>query len=81
MKLNQAISKRIFELMEQSEPRWTVHGLSVAAGIAYSTLNSILNGKSKRPEIESIFLVASFFGLTLKDFFDSALFDDLEYSD
>lgn len=81
MKLNQAISKRIKELMNQAEPKWTVHGLAVAAGISYSTLNSILNGKSKNPQAEIIFLIASFFNLSLKEFFDSEFFDNLEYSD
>ena len=47
MKIQEALVARVFELCE--ERNVTINGLATSAGIAPSTLKSIIYGKSKNP--------------------------------
>lgn len=48
------------------------------AGLSPSTLKNILNGNSKNPGIVTIKIICDGLNITIKDFFNSEIFDDIE---
>ena len=76
MTLSDAVKQRIKNLA--SSKNMTLHKLSLRAGIAYSTLNSFLNGKSKSPKVVTILHICEGLDIELKDFFDDELFFEVE---
>ena len=47
-------------------------------GMPPSTIKSIINGRSGNPGIQTIQRIAEGLGITLREFYDSELFEDLE---
>ena len=76
MKLNEAVAKRILEYCE--ERKITPNKLCTMSGVIQSTVNSVFSGRSKNPKLGTIQSLCEGLGITLKDFFDSPLFNDLE---
>lgn len=76
MKLNEAVGRRI--LYYCKERNITVNKLCTMSGIIQSTVNSIFSGRSKNPKLETINCICQGLGITLKDFFDSELFENLD---
>lgn len=81
MKLEQAITQRIYDLCRQYGV--TPHKLAGMAGLPSGTLKSIFYGKSKNPGTRTILNLCQALNITLFDFFDDPLFKDpeLEESD
>ncbi len=75
MKLSNAIKQRILNLI--SEREITVSKLSTLAGISRSTLSKFLSGKRKCLHIEIIECICEALNITLKEFFDDPLFNDV----
>ena len=75
MTICEATSKRIEQLCRQK--RLTGYSLTFQAGMPPSTFKSIMNGKSKNPGICNIKKIADGFGMTIREFFDSDIFNDL----
>ena len=75
MKLSNAIKQRILNLINEREI--TVSKLSTLAGISRSTLSKFLSGKRKYLHIEIIECICEALNISLKDFFDDPLFDDV----
>lgn len=76
MKLHQAVSKRILEFCEQRNI--TPNKLCTKSGVIQSTVNSIFSGRSKNPKLATLQYLCERLGITLKEFFDSPLFDQIE---
>ena len=76
MRTKEAIAKRILELCEQRQ--MAINSLANESGVAPSTVYSMLNEKSQNPGVVSIKKLCDGLGITLKDFFDSPIFADLE---
>ncbi len=76
MTLLEAIRCRITELCE--ERNMNINQLAIASGINQSTIRSIYKFISKGPSTDTIHYICIGFGITLKDFFDSNLFIDLD---
>lgn len=76
MNTKEAIAKRIIELCR--ERSMTVNALANASGVSPSTVYSMLNEKSQNPGVVSIKKLCDGWEITLKEFFDSPVFDDLE---
>lgn len=76
MNTKQAVSARILKYCQERD--LAVNALANSAGIPPSTLYSILNRKSKNPGIVSLKKVCDGLGISLREFFDCDLFDDLE---
>lgn len=72
----EAVAKRILELCE--ERKIAVNALATIAGIPPSTVYSMLNEKSKNPGIVSIKKLCDGLGITLREFFEAEIFEDLE---
>ncbi len=79
MYLSEAIRKRIENLMND----YKINGnkLSLSSGIDRSTINRFLRKQNKSIKIETITLICQSLDITLKDFFDDKLFDDVEVND
>ncbi len=76
MKLYEAVGRRI--LYYCKERNITVNKLCTMSGIIQSTVNSIFSGRSKNPKLETINCLCQGLGITLKEFFDSELFENLD---
>lgn len=76
VKAKQAVAARIVKLCKQKH--LTINALANSAGISPSTIYSILNTKSRNPGIVTIKQICDGMDITLREFFDSPIFDDLE---
>lgn len=76
MNAKQAVALRILELCKNRSI--TVNTLANDAGIPPTTIYSILNTKSKNPGIVTIKQVCDGMDISLREFFDSPIFDELE---
>ena len=76
MKLHEAVGKRILEYCK--ERNISPNKLCTMSGVIQSTVNSIFSGRSKNPKLATIQYLCQGLGITIKDFFDSPLFLDLE---
>lgn len=79
MKIVEATNKRIDEILKAR--RMTEYSLIYQAGMPPSTVKSILKGKSKNPGIVNLRKIMEGLDMTVRDFYDSELFDDLEPED
>lgn len=76
MKAKEAVAVRIIELC--NEKNLAVNALANLAGVPPSTIYSMLNYKSKNPGVVSIKKLCDGLDISLREFFDSDIFDDLE---
>jgi len=76
MRIYEATNLRIHEL--RKEKRLTEYALIYQTGMPPSTVKSILHGKSQNPGIVSIQKICDGLGISVREFFDNPLFDDLE---
>ena len=76
MNIKEAVEKRIIQLCE--EHNLAVNSLANISGVSPSTIYSMLNEKSKNPGVVSIKKICDGLEISIKDFFDSELFDNLE---
>lgn len=76
MNVKEAVAKRIVDLCEQRNI--AINTLGTNAGISPSTIYSMLNNKSQNPGVVSIKKICDGLDISIRVFFDSSLFDDLE---
>ena len=72
----EAVAARILELCR--EKQITVNGLAYQAAVPPSTVKSILSGASRNPGIVTIKMLCDGLDISLRQFFDSDIFDQLE---
>lgn len=76
MNISQAVRERISELRQ--EQGLTINRLSDISGVTQSTVNDIVKGKSYSTGIATIKKLCDGLGISIRDFFDSDIFDDVE---
>ncbi len=76
MNISQAVIKRIEELCR--ERSLTINALSNISGVTQSTVNDIINGTTYNAGIATIKKLCDGLGISVRDFFDSDLFVNLE---
>ena len=76
MNAKHAVAQRIMELCKSRSI--TVNTLANDAGVPPTTIYSMLNTKSRNPSIVTIKQVCDGLDISLREFFDSPIFDDLE---
>ncbi len=76
MRTKEAIAARIIELCNQR--KIAVNALANISGVPPSTIYSMLNQKSKNPGVVSIKKICDGLDISVREFFDSDLFDDKE---
>lgn len=78
MTLNEAIQKRILELCYERDI--SINKLCLQSGVTQSTVNNILSRKNTTPTILTIKRLCDGAEISLTEFFDSTLFDNLDSS-
>lgn len=76
MNAKQAVAERILDLCKKRNI--AVNTLANISGVAPSTVYSMLNEKSQNPGVVSIKKICDGLEISLREFFDSDLFNDLE---
>ena len=76
MKTKEAVAARIMELCR--EKNLATNALANLSGVSPSTVYSMLNEKSQNPGVVSIKKLCDGLDITLRQFFDSPIFDDIE---
>ena len=76
MTIAEATVKRLLELC--SERNITINKISNISGITQSTVSDIVNGTTMNTGIVTIKKLCDGFDISVRAFFDSPLFDDLE---
>ncbi len=76
MTTDDAVICRIKDLCEMK--KMALNELANDSGMPPSTLYSIMAGKSKSPGASSINKICNGFDITLRDFYNCTLFDNLE---
>ena len=76
MTLLDATRNRIKELCKMNN--MNINQLSIASGINPSTIRSIFKFIKKAPSSETIYYICIGFGISIKDFYNSKFFYDLD---
>lgn len=76
MRIGEAVKQRIIDLCEQHNI--TINKLATISGITQSTINNITGGRNNSTTISTVKKICDGLDISIKDFFDSPLFDDLE---
>lgn len=76
MTTKEAVAQRIVDLCV--ERNIAVNALANISGVAPSTVYSMLNTKSQNPGVVSIKKLCDGLDITVREFFDCKLFDNLE---
>jgi len=74
--LPEAIKLRIIELLDTNN--LSAYKLLYKGGISPSNISDVLRGKVSEPTISTILHICEGANITLKDFFDSKLFEEVE---
>lgn len=73
MTLNQAFSIRVKQILK--EKKMTQYKLEQLTGIYHSTMTSILTGKTKASNFNTMASIISVLGLSISDFFNHEVFN------
>ena len=73
MTFNEALAARINELL--SEKGMTQYRLAMNSGVTAQNIDHIRPQRNQTNAVNIIYQIAQGFGMTLKEFFDSPLFD------
>ena len=76
MNTKNAVANRIIQLC--NEKNIAINALANLSGISPSTLYSVLNEKSQNPGIVTIKKLCDGLDISLREFFDADIFDDIE---
>ncbi|MBQ1389240.1 MAG: helix-turn-helix transcriptional regulator [Clostridia bacterium] len=76
MNTKEAVAERIFQICK--ERNMAINALANISGVSPSTIYSMLNEKSQNPGVVSLKKLCDGWEISLREFFDSPLFDDLE---
>lgn len=75
MQLSDATRKRIKQLLKQNNMK--LWDLSKAARISLPTISDFLKNDTKNLRMDTMLHICEGFNITLKDFFDDPLFDEV----
>lgn len=76
MKLVKATAIRVKNLLEKRG--LTQYSLYKMGGIPRSTTNDVVNCKKKRVSSETIYQMCSTLGISMKEFYDDPIFDEVD---
>ncbi len=75
MKLSEAIGKRISDLLK--ERGLTAYKLSRMGGVSKQLVYILIKAQHDKVALDSVYQVAATLNLSLKEFFDDPLFDEI----
>ncbi len=76
MRIKEAVAQRIMNLCKERDI--AINALGNISGVNPSTIYSMLNSKSQNPGIVSLQKLCDGLEITIKEFFDDDLFNDIE---
>lgn len=76
MDLQEAVKTRVLNLCKKNHI--TINKLATLSGINQSTVNSLVDGTSKNPKLLTITRICFGFDMSLKDFFDDPVFENID---
>ena len=76
MNTYQAVKERLLQLLEQN--KLSIHRLSIESGVSPSTIKNILYCKSVNPGIVTIKMLCDGMHISLIEFFNTPVFQNLE---
>ncbi len=76
MKLSEAIAIRVSMLL--NERNLSQYSLFKNGGVPRSTVCDVINNKKKRVSTDTVYQICSTLGLTLSEFFNDQMFDELD---
>lgn len=76
MTLQEAVRYRVLKLCKQRNI--TINKLATLSGMAQSTVNSLIDGRSENPKLLTILRVCLGLDMEIKEFFNDPVFKDLE---
>ena len=76
MTVKEAVSKRIIQLC--TDRNLAINALANICGVSPSTIYSMLNEKSQNPGVCSLQKICDGLEISIREFFDSDIFDDIE---
>lgn len=76
MQIADAVKERIINLCHDNNI--SINKLAVMGGQTQSTLQSLIDGKSKNPKLSTLVRVCDSLNITLKEFFDDDLFNNID---
>ena len=79
VKISEATSKKLLKICE--EKKISVNKLATISCLTQSTVQNIIECKSSNPKLLTIVRICDGLNITLKDFFDDVLFDNIERED
>ena len=79
MKLSEAMSKKLNRIC--IEKNISINKLASISCLTQSTVQNIIDGNSKNPKTLTIVRICDGLGISLKDFFDDKVFDNIDRED
>lgn len=79
MKISKAISEKLNKILK--DRNLSVNRLASISCLTQSTVDSIINGKSKNPKLLTIVRICDGLEITLTEFFDDKLFSNIDRED
>ena len=76
MTVNDAVAKRITKLL--TERNISQYRLEQESGIQHGSMQCIMNGRNKTVTLSTVILIAKGFNMTLSEFLDDEIFQNLE---
>lgn len=76
MTVSEAVAERIIDLCDERDI--TINKLCTMSAVTQSTVNDIINKRSKNPGIATIKKLCDGLSITISDFFDSDIFKHLD---
>ena len=76
LKINEAVTSRILELC--SKYNLTINGLANRCMLTQSTVDHIVSGSSENPKLLTIVRICAGLNITIVEFFNSPVFDNIE---
>lgn len=79
MKLSEAMSRKLNRIC--IEKNISINKLANISCLTQSTVQNIIDGNSKNPKTLTIVRICDGLGISLKDFFDDKVFDNIDRED
>lgn len=76
MKVDKAISEKINKIL--IERNLTINKLATISCLTQSTVESLVNGRSKNPKLLTIMKICDGLNISLDEFFDDEIFNNID---
>lgn len=79
MKISYAIAQKILNIIKEKDI--TINKLATICCLTQSTVDSLINGKSKNPKLLTIVRICDGLNITLEEFFSDDVFKNIDRED